>query len=91
MLESMSGSSALAAIAFVVPHKAAASGCGADAGGKTLQHMSECDEIYFIDRLPRLPINGKVDRKTLLAHLSAVRSASTTGADIVNVTKLLGK
>lgn len=91
VLESMSGSSALAAIAFVVPHKAAASGCGADAGGKTLQHMSECDEIYFIDRLPRLPINGKVDRKTLLAHLSAVRSASTTGADIVNVTKLLGK
>lgn len=91
VLDSMSGSTALTAIAFVVPHKASASGCVADVKKEALQHMNECDEIYFIDCLPRLPINGKVDRKTLLAYLPAVRSASITETDIVNFTKLLGK
>lgn len=51
----------------------------------------EPDTGSIADRLTRLPINGKVYRKTLLAHLPAVRSASSTEADVVNITSLLGK
>lgn len=91
MLETADVSTPLSVIAFVVPREAQDIAAKPALNSANLQYVDACDEIYLIDRIPRLPINGKVDRKTLLTHLPAVRSGNFTQTDIFSIANLCRK
>ncbi len=41
----------------------------------------ELDDVHVVDRLPRLPINGKIDRKVLLTDHAAAAASNPVGTD----------
>lgn len=91
VLEAADVSTPLSVIAFVVPNEAQGLAAKPALSSADLQYVDACDEIYLIDRIPRLPINGKVDRKTLLTHLPAVRSENFNQTDIISIANLYRK
>lgn len=88
ILEPSDTESPLSVIAFVVPREAAVSAFKLVLSSADFRQVDACDEIYLVDHIPRLPINGKVDRKALLALLPIVRSSNFTQTDIISITSL---
>lgn len=91
ILESSDTSSPLSVVAFVVLREAVASADKPALSSADFRYIDACDEIYLVDHIPRLPINGKIDRKTLLAHLPVVRSLNFAQTNIISITSLCGK
>lgn len=85
VLAPVNDSPALSVVAFVVLHETTIPVAKSAVGRADLQHLNECDEVYFIDRLPRLPVNGKVGRKTLLANLATVRATQAGKKDVIKL------
>ncbi|WP_010533653.1 class I adenylate-forming enzyme family protein [Brachybacterium squillarum] len=78
-------------VVFLVRHDAGSAVTGDDPLLDELEGLRENGEIYFVDRLPRLPINGKVDRKAILAAAPLLRTANYERAGSIDLDALTEK